>query len=107
MGNNGTGIKISVREHTRGHQFSFESASGMRRNGNRRDKMGKIQSHFSRASFPLMLGQVPARIFQAECDSPSEALPPVDTRAAPRYTRYRQMNLSNSRCDRDCACPPT
>ena len=43
-----------------GHQFSFESTSGMGKNGNRRDKMGKIQSRFSRASFPLMLGQVPA-----------------------------------------------
>jgi len=35
-----------------GHQFSFESTSGMGKNGNRRDKMGKIQSRFSRASFP-------------------------------------------------------
>ena len=55
-GNNGTGIGISLREHNRGHQFSFESASVMGKNENRRDKMGKIQSHFSRASFPRRLG---------------------------------------------------
>ena len=56
MGHNGTGIKILSGDTPEEHQFSFESASGMEK----WERMGKIQSRFSRASFPLTLGQVPA-----------------------------------------------
>jgi len=68
MGNNGTGIKISAGDTPEGHQFSFESASGMGKNGTRWDRMGKIQSRFSRISFHLALGRFRHRIFQAKCD---------------------------------------
>ena len=51
MGNNGTGIKFLPENTAEGHQFSFESPSGMGINGKMWDKMGKIQSRFSRASF--------------------------------------------------------
>ena len=33
-GDNGTGIKISAGDVPKEHQFSFESASGMEKNGN-------------------------------------------------------------------------
>ena len=54
MGRNGkqwNGNQILLGNTPEGHQFSFESPSGMGTNGKMWDKMGKIQSRFSRVSF--------------------------------------------------------
>ena len=86
MGNNGTGIKISAGDTPEGHQFSFESASGMGKMGKKWDRMGQIQSHFSRASFPLTLGQVPAPDLSGQMRLPCSRL---DARPVPGIQSLR------------------
>jgi len=58
MGSNGTGNKNFCPTTPEEHQFSFASGAGMGKMGQYWEYMGKIQSRFSRAAFPLMLGQV-------------------------------------------------